>query len=171
LPEVSAFQALTSAHLGQQRAFHHVLMAVEFADLLAFGHQGADAGARVEGRDAGTTGAQPFGQRALGCELQLQFTGQVLAFELLVLAHVAADHLLDLARVEQLAQAEPVDAGVVADDGEVLDAAVMQRVDQRFRNAAQAEAANGHQLAVLDDTVQRRSGTGIDLVHAGPLRG
>jgi hypothetical protein len=83
-----------------------------------------------------------LGQRALGCELQLQFAGQVLALELLVLAHVAGNHLLDLARLEQLAQAETVDTGVVGDDGQVFDAAVAQRVDQRFGNAAQAEAAD-----------------------------
>jgi hypothetical protein len=35
--------------------------------------------------------------------------------------------LLDLPRFQQLAQAEAVDAGVVADDGEVLPAAVAQR--------------------------------------------
>jgi hypothetical protein len=106
---------LDQRNLGHERAFHHVAVAVELADLLAFGHQRADAGARVEGRDAGAAGAQPLGQRALGRELQLQLAGQVLALELLVLAHVAADHLLDLARVQQLAQAEAVDAGVVAE--------------------------------------------------------
>jgi uncharacterized membrane protein YgcG len=57
--------------------------------------------------------------------------------------------LLDLPRLEQLAQAEAVDAGVVGDDGQVLDAAVAQRVDQRLGDAAQAEAADGQQLAVV----------------------
>ena len=82
--------------------------------LLALGDQGADAGLGEEGRDAGAAGADALGQRALRVELELELAGQVLALELLVLADVGADHLLDLARVEQLAEAEAVDAAVVA---------------------------------------------------------
>ena len=75
----------------------------------------ADAGAGEEGRDAGAAGAQLLGQRALRREFELELAGQVLALELLVLADVAGDHLLDLARLEQQAEAEAVDAGVVGD--------------------------------------------------------
>jgi hypothetical protein len=110
--------------------------------------------------NAGAPGAQLLGQRALGRELELQFTGQVLALELLVLADVAGDHLPDLPRFEQLAQAETVDAGVVGDHRQVALAAVAQRVDQGLGDAAQAEAADGEQLAVAHDAVQRRSGAG-----------
>jgi hypothetical protein len=64
-------------------------VAIELTRLLAFGDQGAHTGAREEGRDAGAAGAQFLGQRALRRELELQLAGQVLAFELLVLADVA----------------------------------------------------------------------------------
>jgi hypothetical protein len=73
----------------------------------------ADAGAGEEGRNARTARAQLLGQRALGREFQLQLAGQVLALELLVLTDIAGNHLLDLPRLQQLAQAEVVDAGVV----------------------------------------------------------
>jgi hypothetical protein len=84
---------LAQRHVGHQAALHHVGVAVELAQLLAFGHQRAHAGAGVEGRDAGAAGAQLLGQRALGREFQFELAGQVLALELLVLADVAADHL------------------------------------------------------------------------------
>jgi hypothetical protein len=76
---------------------------------------------------------------------------------------------LDLARLEQLAQAESVDAGIVRDHGQILDGAVAQGIDQRLGNATQAEAANSQQLAVVHDTLQGRGGRGVDLVHSGLL--
>jgi hypothetical protein len=47
-----------------------------------------------------------------------------------------------LARLEEEAEAEVVDAAVVGDDGEVLDAGGAQRADQLLGDAAQAEAAD-----------------------------
>src|SRR4029079_14533554 len=49
---------------------------------------------------------------------------------------------------------------------EVLYAGLADRVDQRLRDAAQAEAAGHDQHAVLEETRQRRLGVGIDLLHA-----
>src|SRR6185295_11952119 len=102
-------------------------------------------------------------------ELELELAGEELALELLVLADVARDHLSDLARVEELAEAEAVDTGVVRDHGEVLDARVAQRIDQRFGDAAQAEAADGDQLAVADDAGERSGSARKDFVHRGFL--
>ena len=45
---------------------------------------------------------------------------------------------------------------------------VAQRVDQRLGDAAQAEAADGHQLAVVDDALQRRGGARKILFIADP---
>src|SRR4051812_30699752 len=121
-----------------ERQLHHVLLAVELADLLAVCHDGAHARLGEERRDAGAAGAQLLGQRALRREVELEFAGQVLALEFLVLADVARDHLADLARLEQLAQAEAIDPRVVRDHRQILDAAVTQGVDQRLGNAAKA---------------------------------
>ena len=156
---------LDQRDLGQQGALHDVGVAVELARLLALGDQRADAGAGEERGDAGAAGTELLGQRALRRELELELAGQVLALELLVLADVARDHLLDLARLEQLAEAEAVDAGVVRDDGQVLDARIAQRLDQGLGNAAQAEAADGHQLAVANDAGQGGGRARKDLVH------
>ena len=70
--------------------------------------------------------------------------------------------------VEQLAQAEAVDAGVVGNGGQAGDAGIAQGADQRFGNAAQAEAADGDGLAILDDAGQRRCRVGINFVHDCP---
>src|SRR6185437_4310658 len=106
-----------------------------------------------------------LGERALRREFELEFTGQVLALEFLVFADVRRNHLLDLARFEQQAEAETVDARVVADAGDALHLRIAQRRDQRLGNAAQPETADGKRLPVLDDVLQRLGGARIDLVH------
>lgn len=49
-----------------------------------------------ESRDTCTTGADTLGKSALGGQLDLELTRQVLALKLLVLTNVTADHTLDL---------------------------------------------------------------------------
>ena len=101
-------------------------------------------------------GAHPLGERALRHQLDLDLLLQELPLEFLVLADVGRDHLAHLARSQQQADAEVVDAGIVADDGEVLRAAAMQRGDQVFGNAAQSEAAHHDRGAVGDDRAPPR---------------
>jgi hypothetical protein len=165
---VSAFQALTSARR-QQRAFHHIRLAVELANSLP---SATSVPTPVRVKKAGMP-APPARSRSASVPLRREFefelAVQVLALEFLVLADVAADHLLDLPRHEQLAQAEAVGAGVVADDRQVAHAAVAQSVDQRFGNATQAKPADSEQVAALDHAFQCRSGAGEYLVHAVPF--
>ncbi len=49
--------------------------------------------------------------------------------------------------------------------GQVLDAGIADRVDQRLGNAAQPEAAGHDHHAVLQQAGERRFGVRIDLVH------
>jgi hypothetical protein len=115
---------------------------------LSFRHHRAHAGPGVEARDARAACAHPLGQRALRVELELELSAEVLAHELGVLAHVGRHHLADLAALEQHAQAEAVDAGVVGGDREVPGARVADGGDQELGDAAQAEASGGDQHAV-----------------------
>ena len=167
--EVAFGVALPGMHdgqIGDQAGLHHVLLAVELADFLALGDQGADAGLGEEGGDAGAAGAAALGERALGIELDLQLAGQELPGEGLVLADIGRDHLPDLARLQQHAQADIVDAGIVGDHGQALHAAVPDRLDQSFRNAAQAEAA-GHDRHVIEkQSFKGTLGVGMDFLHA-----
>ena len=72
-----------------------------------------------------------------------------LPLELLVLADVGRDHLADLAGLQQQAEAEVVDAGVVADDGQVFACPARAARAIRFSGiAAQAEAADHDRRAV-----------------------
>ena len=87
-----------------------------------------------------------------------------LPLEFLVLADVGRDHLADLPRAQQRADAVIVDAGVVADDGEVLGAAAMQRGDQVFGNAAEPEAAH-HDGGAIGNDGDRLVGGGQHFVH------
>jgi hypothetical protein len=145
------------------------VFAVEFAGFLAVGNDGAVAGFREEGRDAGAAGAQLFGQRALRREFELEFAGQELAREFLVFADVGGDHLLDLARFQQLAEAEAVDARVVRDGGQLLDAGVAQRFDQRLRECRTGRSRRRRWSGRLDDTGQRRCRVRIHFVHTRPF--
>ena len=132
-------------------ALHDVGLAVELAQLLALGDQRAHAGLGEERRDAGAAGADPLGQRPLRVELDLDLAGQILARELLVLADIGADHLLDHVAVEQLAEPPAVDAAIVADHGQPLDPARHDRVDQVLRDAAQAKAAGDDRHVVAQE--------------------
>ena len=71
--------------------------------------------------------------------------------------------LRDLPRLEQLAEAELVDAGVVGDHGEAVHAGVAQREDQVLRDAAQAEAAAHHRHPVAHHVGERGLRARIDL--------
>src|SRR6185295_107708 len=105
-----------------------------------------------------------FGERTLRDELDLDLTGEKLPLELLVLPDVGRNHLPDLARAQEHADAEIVDAGVVADDSEVPGAAAVQRRDQRFGNPAQAEAAH-HDGRAVGNQGHGLVGAGQNFVH------
>ena len=90
-----------------------------------------------------------------GLNSSSQLAGQVLPLELLVLADVGRNHLLDLPRLEQHAEAELVDAGVVGNHGEAAHAGFAQREDQVLRDAAQAEAAAHDRHAVAHHAGER----------------
>jgi hypothetical protein len=92
-----------------------------------------------------------------------------LPLELLVLTDIGSDHLADLAGAQQLAEPLIVDAGIVGDDGQVLDPAVADGVDQPLGNAAQAEAAGADRHAVEQQPVERRGCIGIDFLHVDSL--
>ena len=116
--------------IGAQSALLHIQPAVEFLLRLALGDLRARPGGGEERRNPGAARADSFRQRALRVELDLQFAGQVLLGEGGVLADVGADHLPHLPGLQQHPQPDVVDAGVVGDDGQVLDAAVADRLDQ-----------------------------------------
>ncbi len=138
--------------------------------LLALGDQRADAGLGVEAGNARPARAQPLGERALRGELDLELARQILPLELLVLADIARDHLLDLPGAQQLADALTVDPGIVRGEGQILRARLLDRIEQPLGHAAQAEAAAGDRHAVEQHAVQRGSSIHISLsAHGIPL--
>ena len=164
-----ALEGVDDREIGDEAAFHDVALAVELALFLAAGDLGAGAGAGEEGRNAGAAGANALGERALRIEFDLQFAGEILLGESLVLADIGRDHLPDLPGFEQDAEADAVDAGIVGDDGEVFHPGIADGEDQRFRNAAQPEAAGHDHHAVLEHPGERGPRVGIDLVHERSL--
>ena len=151
--------------VGDEAPLHHIVLAIEGAGLLALGDDGAIARLGEEGRDARAARADALGQRALGVELQLQLAREKLLGEELVLAHIGGDHLPDLARLQQDAKANAIDARIVGDDGEIFGAGVLDRHDQGLGNAAQAKAARHDGHAILDQACQCARGVGIYLFH------
>src|SRR5205085_5930354 len=105
--EVAALVRLPSLddrQIGADAAFEDILLPVEFLDLLALGDLRAEAGLCVESGDARAARAHPLGERPLRTEFNLELTGEELALELLVLADIGGDHLLDLPGPEELAE-------------------------------------------------------------------
>ena len=160
-----AFPRLDDGKVRMDRFFQHVFLAVEYLGLLAFGQLGAKRGAGVEARDAGATGAQLLGQRALWGQVQFEFTGQRLSLELLVLAHVGCEHALDLVGLEQRSHAEIIDARVVADNRQVFGPRLQQCADQILRDAAQAETAGSNRHAIKQQAVKGFGRARGNLVH------
>ena len=165
--------ALPGLHQAEVRAepvLHHIHLAAELARLLAFRHLGTITGGREEGRDARAARAAAFGQGALRDQVHLQFPGQHLPLELLVLAHVAADHLADLPRPQQQPQPEVVNACIVADAGETLHAPAHQCGDQVLGDAAQTEATY-HQGHAIGDALERGVSATDRFVHGPNVNG
>ena len=157
--------SVDDGQVGDEAAFHDIALAVELADILAFGDLGADAGFGEERRDPGAAGADTLGKRTLRVELDLELAGEVLLHEGFVLPDIGGDHFLDLAGIEQQAESLPVGPAIVGHDGQVFDPRIADRKNQGFGNAAQAKSAchDGH--AILKQPGQRGLPVRIDLVH------
>jgi len=70
-----------------------------------------------------------------------------------------------LPRLQQRSHAEVVDTGIVADDRETLHAAVDQRLDQVFGDTAQAETTGGEGHVIVQQSIERGLGIGVDFLH------
>ena len=168
IDEIAGGIALPRMHdreIGKQAALHQIFLAVEFAHLLALGHERADACLGEEGRDSGTAGADALGQSALRAELELQLARQILLCEQLILADIGRDHLPDLPRLQQSAEADTVDAGIVGDDGEILHPGIADGIGQGFGDATEAKPAGHDRHTVLQEARKGGFGVRIDLVH------
>src|SRR5690606_25353642 len=106
--EVAAFvrfPSLDDRQIGPDPALENIGLAVEILMFLALGNDGPDPGLRIEAGDPGAAGPATLGKRALRAEFDFQLPGQELTFELLVLPDIRGNHLLHLARAQELAQA------------------------------------------------------------------
>jgi len=144
--------------------------AVERPRLLTFGHERAVAGGREKAANSGAARPNPLGKRPLRDELDVDLACQELSLELPVLADVGRDHLADLASLEQHADAEIVDPGVIADDREIPGPACAQGCDQVLGNAAEPESTH-HDAGPVGDEGDGVRGARHDLVHSSKLPG
>ena len=122
-------------------------------------HNGAHAGGGEHAAQAGAIGPNHLSQRALGDKHDLQ--GAVLhglGGDLGVQAHMGGDELLDLLVVDELSHAVVVLAhgaaghgAVVANHGQVLDAAFGQGINKLVGVAAAHEAAEHDAGAVRNE--------------------
>ncbi len=74
-------------------------------------------------------------------EFDFQLAAEQLLFEQGILADVGRNHFPDLPVFKQDTESEAVNAAVVGDHGQALDAHAPDLRDEVFRDAAQAEAA------------------------------
>ena len=133
-----------------QGAFQNVGFAIELPDFLALRHFCSKACRREKCGDARTTGAAALGQRALGNQVHFQFSTEHLAFKLVVLTDVGADHFADLALLQEQTQAKIIHPGVVRDARQIVDFQPHQFGNAALGNATQSEAAQHERHARLD---------------------
>ena len=89
----------------------------------------------------------------MGIQFNLQFSAQYEFFEESILANISGDHLLDLALLEQQANAEVIHSCIVTNDGQILRSLVSQSSDEVLRNSAQSKPThhNGGTIANIRD--------------------
>src|SRR5262245_60205881 len=127
---VVARPGVDEGEVGVHWPFEHVGSAVEGSSLLAFGGHRAVPRRREETANACSCCPDALGERALRNQLDLDLAGKALALKFLVLADVAGNHLADLPRSKEDAEAEIVNAGIVADNRQIARAPSMQRMNQ-----------------------------------------
>src|SRR5690606_19429817 len=120
------------------------------------------------GGDAGAAGAHPLGEGALGDELHVELPVDVLLHEVLVLADVAGEDLVDLAVLQQDPQSLAVHAEVVRGDGETADPAVAHDLDEIAGDAAQAESPDRDRHPVAQRLAELGGDVVRDLGHRCP---
>src|SRR5471032_2207802 len=149
IPPLVALPGPYDCIVGFQRGLEDHLPAVDDPRLFSFRDLRARSRRGEEAAQARATRADALGQRALRVELHLQLTGEILPLELLVLADIARDHLLDLLALEKDAEALVVGPAVVGDHRQVLHAFLVNGGDQVLGIAAKTEAAGENDGAVL----------------------
>jgi len=75
----------------------------------------------------------------LWVEFEFQLARQILAHEFGIFADIGRDHLFHLPRLQQDAYSEIIHTRVVGCECQVLGARILDRRQQQFGNAAQAE--------------------------------
>src|ERR1700746_2423442 len=146
-----ALPRLDESEVAPEAVLKDAVASIEIARFLAFGDHGAVAGRRVEGGDAGASRAEAFRKRALWIQFYVQFAAQNELLEQFVFSNVSRNHFLDLAILQQQANAEVVHTGVVAHNCQVPGAVASQRLNEIFGNATQAKSAHkdGHAIAQI----------------------
>src|SRR2546425_1115804 len=174
IAQAVASVGLDQSEVGQEGCLQNVVTIPETPCLLAVRDRGAVARRSEKSGNPRATRPDALREGSLGHELDLKLALEKLLLEQVVLADVGGDHLANLPRSEQ--QAEPVvaRAGVIAHHREILCPLPLQRLDQIFGDAAEAEPAH-HQRGPVGDVQDRLVRVPDDLVHGrvpvpGPRR-
>ena len=127
-------------------------------------NHGAVARRSIEGRYAGAAGADSLRERSLRIELELNFATEHELLEKLIFSHVGSHHFAHLLRLKQKSDAEIRRTRIIGDDGKVLRARSLDRSNQIFGNATDAEAAH-HDGGALMNAADRYVRISNCLVH------
>src|SRR5262249_54082438 len=133
-----------------QSVFKHVHAAIELSRFLVLRHQRSISRRCVEPGHSRAAGTDSFSESTLRNEFNFQLTGENQFFEELVFTNVGGNHLSNLTCLQQLTNAEVIDAGVVADDRQIANAFIAQGENEVFRDSTQAKAAHHDCCAILD---------------------
>ncbi len=102
--------SLYECEIGGESSFHDICAAIELAHFLPIRYDCADASRRKECRDACSSRADSFGERALWNEGNFKRSGNDHGFEQPVFTDVASNMRCDAASLEQFSQSKAIDA-------------------------------------------------------------
>ena len=159
---------LDDGQIRTQPSLPYVRLTAEIFLRLTFRNDGPHPGAREEGGYACAAGADTFRQGSLRIELKLQFAGQELLLEQLVLADIRRNHLSDLSGLQQLPQTETVSSGVVRNHREARDPRRLDLRNEALGIADETKTAGHDCHSIVEQPRKRLARRLIDLVHSDP---
>ncbi len=147
-------------------SLHHKCLAIEDFVGLSLGDLGREPGSGVKSWNPGATCSKSLRQRSLRGEFNFKFARHELTFKFGVFSYVARDHPANLSSLQEQSKPPVVNPGVVARDGQTLDATIAQGDDQILWDSAESKSTDCDQHSISDETLKRIGARVMDLVYS-----
>src|SRR5258708_7782790 len=117
------FPGFNYRKIGVKGMFHEIGLPIKFPYFFPLSYFSTITSRCKKGGNSHTGHLNSGSQGALGNEVHFQLTTQQMPFKLLIFAYVGADHFFYLAGFQEKTQATVVHPAIIADSGQLIDAA------------------------------------------------